>query len=226
MPVSLQPRAPRRCRLVQPEDHRAVPVSARGYRVRPGGHYQLEIAVAEEADQPDSVALVCGAVRRTSLQEQCVSEEGCSVRRIDVQIARDEEGLRAPRFWWSRLEPLAVRLHYGDGRDDYEQRLWLVIKPRRLWALLALLSSAVLYGVVPWLSRTILEQGDLPAVWSRVLQVLSRPEVWQGLMLVILGVWLMVVLTDRLQVWWRWRMLRHDVRREVQHYLQRVEHPR
>ena len=220
MPVCLQPRAPRWCRLIRADDQRAVRLSARGYRVRSHGQYQLEIGVAEEADQPDSVSLVSGAVRRTNDQEQRLSADGCTLRRIDFQIARDGEGLRWPWFWWSRLEPLIVRLHYADGRDDYEQRLWLVIQPRRLWALLALLSSAILYGLVPWLSRTILEQGDLPAAWSQVLQVLSRPAVWQGLMLVILGVWLAVVVSDRLQLEWRWRQLRKEARREVEHHLQ------
>ena len=223
MPVCLQPRAPRRCRLIRADDQRAVRLSARGYRVRPNGHYQLEIGVGEEADQPDAVSLVSGAVRRTNDQEQRLSEDGHTLRRIDFQIARDDEGLRWPRFWWSRLEPLIVRLHYADGRDDYEQRLWLVVQPRRLWALLALISSAILYGLVPWLSRTILEKGDLPAAWSQVLQVLSRPEVWQGLMLVIVGVWLAVVVSDQLQLWWRWRHLRQEARRDAQHYRQRAD---
>jgi len=220
MPVSLQPRAPRLCRIIRADDKRPVRVSARGYHVRPYGHYQVELGVADETDQPSTVTVVSGPARRTNDQEERVTQDGRLLRRIDFQVTRDDEGTR---FWWSRLEPLILRLQYTDGRDDYEQRCWLVVRPRRLWALWALVSSAILYGVIPWLSRTILQQGDLSDAWSQVFETLSRPAVWQGLMLVILGAWLMIVLSDRLQLGLRWRQLRSDVRRDVGHYRQLTE---
>lgn len=220
MPVCLQPRAPRHCRLIHADQKRPVRLARGGFQVRPQGHYQLEIGMADEAEQPAGIAVVTGPVRRTSDQEQAVTEDGRTLRRIDLQVARDDEGGRWPRFWWSRLEPLVVRLQYADGRDDYEQRLWLVVQPRRLWALWALLSSAILYGLIPWLSRTVLERGDLPTAWTDVLTVLSHPEVWLGLMLVILALWLMVVFCDRLQLAARRSRVRHEARREAQRYLQ------
>lgn len=222
MPVSLQPRAACRIRLLRAEDQRPVRPTRRGYPVRPHGRYRLEFAFADDADQPSRIAIISGLLRRTSDQEERVTEDGHTLRRLDVQVARDEEGARLPACWWSRWEPLVVRLHYADGRDDGEQRLWLLVTPRRLWALLAVISSAILYGVVPWLSRTILEQGGVSAAWSRILSVLERAAVWQGLMLVVLALWLAIVASDRLQLWLRWRRVRAATRRDVQRYLEQV----
>ena len=120
------------------------------------------------------------------------------------------------------MEPLVARLEYGDGRDDYEHTLWLVVTPRRLWALLALISSAILYGLVPWLSRRILEEGNLSAAWSQVLHVLARPAVWQGLMLVIVVVWLAVLLSDRVHLWLRAYRLGRETCLDVQRYTKSV----
>ena len=104
-----------------------------------------------------------------------------------------------------------MRLEYGDGRDDYEQTLWTLTTPRRLWAVVAILSSAVLYGLVPWLSRPFLDEGNLSAAWSQILSVLSRASVWNGLMLVILATWLAALISDRLQLWTRERHLRPEI---------------
>jgi hypothetical protein len=223
MPVCLQPRAARHCRIIHAEDKRPVRLSRFGYHVRPNGHYQLEVALAEESSEPRSVSVVAGPMRRANDQEQRLTQDGHTLSRYDLRFAREEEGERVPRCWWSRLEPLIVRLEYGDGRDDCEHRLWLLVRPRRLWVLLALLGSALLYGGVPWLSRTILDAGGLPAAWTRVLNVLERPDVWQGLMLVIFGLWLVVVLSDRLQLWLRCAALRRDIRRNVEHYTKLAE---
>ena len=223
MPVSLQPRAARQCRIVQADDKRPVRRSRLGYHVRPNGSYQLEVAAAEESHLPRNASIVSGPMRRTNDQEQRTTRGGGACCRFDLALARDDDGLRLPRCWWSRLERLTVRLEYDDGREDLEQMFWLVVTPRRIWALLALVTSAILYGLVPWLSRIMIEGGNLPQVWSRVLTVLSPPTVWAGLMLVILGLWLAVVASDRLQLWFRWLRVRREARREVQHYLQLAE---
>jgi hypothetical protein len=222
MPVSLQPRTARHCRIVRAEDKRPVRLSRLGYCVRPHGHYQLEVALAEESDEPHSVSIVAGPLRRTNDQEQRLAEDGRTISRYDLRFARDEEGERGS-CCWSRLEPLIVRLEYGDGRDDCEHTLWLAVRPRRLWVLFALLGSAILYGVVPWVSRMILDAGGLPAACSRLLQVFEHPGVWQGLMLLIVGLWLAVVISDRLQLWLRARHLRRTVRRDVQRYVEMAE---
>lgn len=219
MPVCLQPRSPRRCRIVWAESKRPVRQSRWGFHLRPSGHYQLEIAVEGDSDEPRSVSLVAGPLRRANDQEQRLTQDGCTVTRYDLQLVRDDETGRLPGCWWSRFEPLVVRFEYGDGRDDYEHALWVVVTPRRLWALLALISSAVLYGLVPWLSRRILEEGNLSAAWSQVLQVLGRPAVWQGLMVVILVVWLAVFLGDRAHLWLRSHRLHREIRREVERYM-------
>lgn len=223
MPACLQPRAARQCRIVHAEGKHSVRPSGGAYRVRPNGRYQLEIAAAEESDQPSSVSIVTGPARRSSDQEERVTQDGRTLRRLDLQIARDDEGFRFSRYWWSRIEPLVVRLQYADGRDDCEHRLWLVVTPRRIWALLALISSAVLYGVVPWASRTILDKESLPAAWSHVLELLSRREVWGGLMLLVAVTWLGVVVIDRILLWVRWHQLRDATRQEVLRYLQLAE---
>ena len=222
MPVCLQPRAPRRCWIVRAEDKRPVRQSRLGSHVRPHGHYQLEIAVEGESDEPRSVSFVAGPLRRANEQQQRLTQDGCTVTRYDLQFARHDEAARPPGCWWSRLEPLVARLEYGDGRDDYEHTLWVVVTPRRMWALLLLISSAILYGLVPWLSRRILEEGNLSAAWSQVLQVLARPAVWQGLMLVIVVAWLAVFLSDRAHLWMRSNRLRREIRREVQQYTKPV----
>ena len=222
MPVSLQPRAPRRCRIVRAEDKRPVRQSRWGFHLRPNGHYQLEISVDGQSDEPRSVSLVAGPLRRANDQEQRLTQDECSVTRYDLQLARDDDAVRLPGCWWSRLEPVVARFEYGDGRDDYEHALWLVLAPRRLWALLALISSAILYGLVPWLSRRILEEGNLSAAWSQVLHVLARPAVWQGLMLVIVVVWLAVLLSDRAQLWLRGHRLRCETRLDVRRYTKPV----
>ena len=71
---------------------------------------------------------------------------------------------------------------------------------------------------MPWLSRRILDEGNLSAAWSQALQVLARPSVWQGLMLVIVVLWLGVFLSDRLHLLLCANRLRREIRREVQHY--------
>lgn len=218
MPVSLQPRAARRCRIIQAADKRPVRQSAWGCQLRPRGHYQLEIAVDGDGDEPCGVSLVAGPLRRANDQEHRMAEDGRTITRYDLQFARDDDAARLPGLWWSRHEPLVARLEYGDGREDCEHTLWLVVTPRRWWALLALLSSAVLYGVVPWLSRRILDEGNLSVAWSQVLQVLSRPAVWQWLMLVVVLVWLAVFLSDRLHLWLSARRVRQETRRQVQQY--------
>jgi hypothetical protein len=189
-----------------------------GSHLQPRGHYQLEITVDGESDEPRSVSLVAGPLRRANDQEQRLTQDGQTITRYDLQFARDDDAVRLPGCWWSRREPLVARLEYGDGRDDCEHTLWLVVTPRRVWALLALISSAVLYGLVPWLSRRILDEGNLSAAWSQALQVLARPSVWQGLMLVIVVLWLGVFLSDRLHLWLCANRLRREIRREVQHY--------
>lgn len=218
MPVCLQPRAARRCRIIRAEDKRPVRQSTLGCHLRPRGHYQLEITVDGDSDEPRSVSLVAGPLRRANDQEQRLVEDGRTIARYDLQFARDDDAARLPGCWWSRHEPLVARLEYGDGRDDCEHTLWLVVTPRRLWALLALISSAVLYGLVPWLSRRILDERNLSAAWSQVLEVFACPTVWQGLMLVIVLVWLVVFLSDRLHLCLCARRVRRETRREVQHY--------
>jgi hypothetical protein len=195
--------------------------SALGCHLRPHGHYQLEITVEGEGDEPRAVSLVAGPLRRANDREQRLVEDGRTITRYDLQFARDHEAGRLPCGWWSRHEPLVARLEYGDGRDDGEQTLWLVVTPRRVWALLALISSAVLYGLVPWLSRRVLDAGNLSTAWSQVLQVLACPAVWQGLMVVILVLWLVVFLSDHLHLRLCANRLCRETRREVRHYLLR-----
>ena len=128
--VSAAPR-PRRCRIVRAEDKRPVRQSRLGCHVRLHGHYQLEIAVDGESDEPRSVSFVAGPLRRANEQEQRLTQDGCTVTRYDLQFARHDDAARLPACWWSRLEPLVARLEYGDGRDDYEHTLWVVVTPRR-----------------------------------------------------------------------------------------------
>ncbi|MCL4205001.1 MAG: hypothetical protein KJ000_21175 [Pirellulaceae bacterium] len=218
MPVCLQPRAPHRFRIVRAEDKRPVRQSWLGYHLRPHGHYQLEIAVAGDSDEPCSLSVVAGPLCRANDQTQRLADDGYTVTRYDVQFVRHDDAARLPGCWWSRLEPLVVRLEYGDGREDCEQTLRLIVTPRRLWALLALISTAVLYGLVPWLSRRILDEGNLSTAWAQVLELLARPAVWQGLMLVIAAVWFAIVLSDRIHIWLRAHHRRREIRREVQRY--------
>lgn len=219
MPACLQPRAARRFRIVRAEDKRPVNQSALGCHLRPGGHYQLEITLEDESDQPHDLSLVAGPLQRANDQHQRLVEDGRTITRYDLQFARDHPTGRLPCCWWSHHEPLVARLEYSDGRDDWEHTLWLVITPRRVWALLALLSSMLLYGVVPWLSRRILDAGNLSAAWSQILQLLACPAVWQSLVAVIFVLWLGIVLGDRIHLRLCANRLRRETRRNVQHYL-------
>ena len=218
MPVCLQPRAAREFRIVRAQDKRPVRQSALGCHLRPHEHYQLEIIVDGSSDEPRTVSLVAGPLRRANDQQQRLVQDGRKITRCDLQFGQDHESGRMPGCWWSRYEPMIARLEYGDGRDDCEHTLWLVTTPRRLWVLLALISSAVLYGLVPWLSRRILEAGNLSAAWSQVLQALASPTVWQGLILVIVALWLAVFLSDHLHLWLCASRLRRQTRREMRHY--------
>jgi len=223
MPVCLQPRAAQRCRIVLAEDKRAARRSRLGYHLRAGGNYQLEIATAGHSQAPRSVSVVAGPLRRANDQEHRLTEDDHTVTRYDLRFGRDDTISRAPCCWWSRWERLIVRLEYGDGREDCEHALWLVVTPRRIAALVALITSVVLYGVVPWLSQTILRARDLPAAWQRFLEATSRYSVWQALVLVIFGLWLVVVISDRWQLWLRWRRERTAARREAERYRQLAE---
>ena len=90
-----------------------------GSHLRPNGQYQLEITVDGDSDEPRSVSLVAGPLRRANDQEQRLTQDGCTVTRYDVQLVRDDDAGRLARCWWSRLEPLVARFEYGDGRDDF-----------------------------------------------------------------------------------------------------------
>lgn len=221
MPVCLQPRAARRIRIVRAEDKRPVRQSALGCHLRPGGHYQLEITLEGEDNQPHGLSLVAGPLQRANDQQQQLVEDGRTITRYDLQFGRDHPAGRLPCCWWSHHERLVARLEYGDGRDDCEHTLWLVVTPRRIWALLALISSAGLYGVVPWLSRRILEAGNVSVAWSQILQLLACPALWQGLMVLLLVLWLGVFLSDHLHLWLCANRLRGETRREVRQYLLR-----
>jgi hypothetical protein len=223
MPVSLQPRAPRRVRIVEAAHHRPVPESELGYRLHAQGQYQLEICLQNQEEEPRSVSLVNHSIRCTSERGRRVIEDDHVLYRYDLRWGRDDEAARPPRCWWSRPESLILRVEYADGREDFEQTLPVIIRPRRRWALGAFLSSAVLYGVIPWLSRTILDRGDLPAAWSQVLEVMSRSTVWLALMGLIVILWLAVVLSDQFQLWLQGRQLRRAICRDAQRYLERVQ---
>lgn len=225
MPVSLQPRAPRRVEIVDASTHRPVRASSLGHQLHPGGQYELELSWEAGAEEPRCVSLMNHSIRCAGEHGRRVNQDDETLYRYDLRFARDDEGARPPRCWWSRSETVMLRIGYADGREDFEQTLPVVITPRRLWALAALVSSAILYGLVPWLSRTILDKGELPAAWSQALQVLSRSTVWLGLMGLIAGLWLAVFLTDRLQLWLHARHLRRTVQREVQRYLERSTPP-
>jgi hypothetical protein len=222
MPVCLQARAPHRFRMVRAEDKRPVHQSRLGYHVRPHGHYQLEIAVGNGGDEPRSMSIVAGPMRRANDQRQRLTDDACTVTRYDLQFTGHEESARMPGRWWSRLEPLVARLEYGDGREDCEQTLWLLVTPRRWWALLALISTAILYGLVPWLSRRVLDEGNLSAACAQILEVLARPTVWQGLMLVIAVIWFVIVVSDRIHIWLRASHRDREIRREVRQNIQRI----
>lgn len=222
MPISLQPRAPRQVNIVHAGSHRPARESRLGYHLRPDGHYQLEIRSQDDADEPRCVSLVNHSIRCAAERGARVTQDDETRFRYDLRFAWDDDAARPPRCWWSRVEPLMLRIEYADGREDFEQVIPLVITPRRMWALAALSSSAVLYGVVPWLSRTILDKGELTAAWSQVFQLLSRSAMWLGLMLLIAALWLSVVISDRLQLWLRGHQLRRAAHQEVQRYLHRV----
>ena len=223
MPISLQPRAVRQCRLLHADGRRPVRRSRLGYHIRPRGSYQLEFAAASEEDLPCSVSVVAGPMVRVGAGESpSMAGEG-ACRRFTLSVARSEESPRLRRCCFSALERLTLKLEYGEGREDLEQALWLVLTPRRTWGPAALGLAAALGLIVPWLSPRILARGDVPEAWSRVLSALSHPGAWVGLLAAVLAVWLATAAGDRVQLRVRRGRLQREVRREVQQYLQRAQ---
>ena len=47
---------------------------------------------------------------------------------------------------------------------------------------------------------------------------MARPAVWQGLMVVIVVVWLAIFLSDRFHLWLRANRLRREIHQEVERY--------
>ncbi len=222
MPACLQPRAARRFRIVRAEDKRPARQSALGCHLRTDGHYQLEVTIDGDGRELQAVSIVAGPLRRANAQEQRSVEDGRTIIRYDLEFDRRDETRRHAGRWWSRHELVVARLEYDDGRDDCEHALWVVTTPRRGGVLLALISSAVLYGLVPWASRRILETESLSAAAAQILRVAACPAVWQGLMLVIAGLWLGVTLTDRVHLAMCGHRLRRQIRDEVQHFSARA----
>jgi hypothetical protein len=149
-----------------------------------------------------------GALRCES-QAACSTADGRTIRALDFQPAPD-----ASRPWGlanllSYVETITVHLHYPDGRDDFDQTVRVVITPRRTWVLWTVFSLALLYGLIPTLFKGAAAGGQQQfQVALEWLQPLLRPHVWVMLAAVTIGLWLLVVVLDRIRLcadWSQWR---------------------
>ena len=69
-----------------------MPQNRLGSLVRPQGHYQLELTMAEHSEEPRSVSIVAGPLRRSNGEQQRFTEDGNTITRFDLHMARQDEG--------------------------------------------------------------------------------------------------------------------------------------
>lgn len=205
-PVSLQPRAPRWCDVVDAVTRKPVPQTALGYVVRPQRRYKVRVVCQAGEGEPEAVRLsACDALRyEPGAEERALGEDGRATRWLDFDARGDERWLWHLRGLFSRVEHLVVRLEYADGRDDYEHQLPIVITPGWklvLWSIFGVLLLAVLPQIVQRLAHFEIAR---PA-WSQVWQALLGPTVWLAVGGLTIGLWLAIITIDRVQLLQTWR---------------------
>lgn len=210
MPVSLQSRAPLRCTVVESPRKRQVPQSPLGFHIRPRRLYQVQLVSQGPDDEPTRITLAAPtSLRCPAIDGEVTSLDGRPVHWLSFEPLHRESWPWYLRSLFSRVETLAVRLEYGDGRDDYEHSLPLVITPTRLWVLWSLLSVAVLYFMSSIINHLLNLDTDLPARIAYLRDLSQEPSVWLGLASIVVVPWLLVTLLDRINLWVGWRKRRN-----------------
>lgn len=210
-PISLQPRAPRLCDVVDAATGRPVPQTAIGFVVRPQRRYKVRVVCQAGDGEPEAVRLsACDAFHydagfgKQGAEERGQGEVGLATRWLDFDARGDERWLWHLRGLFSRVERLVVRLEYADGRDDYEHELPIVITPGWklvLWSIFGVLLLAILPQAVQRLTHVEISQ----PLGSQVWQVLLGPNVWQAVGGLTVSLWLAITAIDRVQLWNDWR---------------------
>jgi hypothetical protein len=205
MPVSLQPRAPKWCRVVEPVRKRSVPQSPLGFHVRPRRVYQVQLVSQGPEHEPSRITLVApSSLRCTPFGEELTSMDGRSAHCLSFEAIQHDAWPWYLRSLFSRVETLTVHQEYDDGRDDYEHSMPLVISPTRAWVMWSLLSVAVLYFVSALINHMLKLDGDLPQVTAYVQNLSRTPLLWVGLASLVIIPWLLITLLDRLNLWMCW----------------------
>jgi hypothetical protein len=199
MPVSLQPRAPLVCAVVEPARKRPVSLCLLGYRVRPRRLYQVQVVAQQEDDEPDRVVLVApSSLRCDRSREECTTVDGRCVHWLGFEPVHQEGWPWYLRGLFSRLETLTVRLDYADGRDDYVHSIPLVVVPTRAWVFWSLFSVAMLYFASALMSQLLKLEPNLPVLRRYFEQLLQSPAPWLGFAGLVLGPWVTITMLDRL----------------------------
>jgi hypothetical protein len=208
MPVSVQPRAAISCEVVDAVGKRPVRRSPLGSHVAPRRRYQVAIVAPQGPLAPAAVRLLCGGgVRGESVAAQ-TSDDGRVTHWLDFEPRREEGWPWYFRGLFSQTDTLGVRLEYGDGRDDYEQHLPLVITPSRAWVLWSLTLTVFFYFLSQVLEQLVAASQSATLLTEYLWQSLRNPLPWIGVTIVIASLWLTATLLDRVNLarqWRRWR---------------------
>jgi hypothetical protein len=185
--------------------------SVLGFVVRPRRSYKVRLVSQGPEHEPQSVRLSAGGSLpwQSGPEERTRAENGQIVHWLGFDAPGGDRPIWSLRRWFSRVERLAARLEYADGRGDYEREVPIVISPGwslAIWSLAVLLLLAVLPHVVQRLAPMEFAQSLLREAW----QLLLSPATWAVLVGLAAVLWLAIAAIDRLHLYRQWRRLTRE----------------
>ncbi len=208
MPVSVQPRAALSCEVVDAVSKRPAPRSPLGFHVTPKRRYQVAAVPPQGVLAPNAVRLAAEGGVLCEPNAAQTSHDGQTTYWLDFRPSREEGWPWYFRGLFSQTETLAVQFEYGDGRDDYELRVPLVITPSRAWVLWSLSLTVFFYFLSQVTERLLAATESQSHLTEYIWQLLRNPLPWLSVAGVIAILWLMATLLDRINLarqFHRWR---------------------
>jgi hypothetical protein len=220
MPVCMQPRAVAKWRFVEVRTNRPLSLTNDVYRLRVGQNYQLRIGCASDGTRPASVTLLSGPLTPVAETDQpavCQDKEGL---RCLCRIPEPES--RRWLKWWAgpRFEPATVRVSYADGRAAYEQRIPIVTRPSRTWAVSLIVILALLLLGLPAACNLVGEYASVPPALQPFMSACSREDLGVGLAAAAVALGIGLLCLDNLRVRSQTRRYRNSQRKQVFQRLQ------
>jgi hypothetical protein len=205
MAVSVQPRAALSCEVVDAVTKRPVPRSPLGFHVVPKRRYQVATVPLPAPLAPIAVRLAAGGSVQCDTSTAQTSQDDRVTHWLEFQPRREEGWPWYFRGLFSQTDALAVRFEYGDGRDDYERQIPLVITPSRVWVLWSLSLTVFFYFLSQIMEHLLAASQSASILSSYVWDLLRNPLPWVSVAAVTASLWLAATLLDRANLARQWR---------------------